>query len=197
MKNYYCGLGWKHNIQSHTEYFEEIAYSLADKGYTLRTIGNKGGSTALIKGVQRYCSNRKLDLNDYLEVYMPSSQHNGVISDQDGFYNVHDFKNIIDAKKITTKFAEPGVTVLEREFKLLCCTPYLCLGKKLDQPSQFLITDIKLYKKNTQDIIIDAHGINGQAIRTINKLSPKSHVFNFDYEPHRQRLNNLIYHAKK
>jgi hypothetical protein len=170
---------------------------LADKGYILRTIGNKGGSLSLIKGVLRYCTNRKLNINDYLEVYMPSAQHNGVISDQEGYYNIHDFKNIEDAKKLALKFSEDGAHLLEKEFELRCCTPYICLGKELNEPSQFLITDIKLYKMSLQNIIVDSHGLNGQAIRTISKVSPNSPIFNFDYEPHRQRLNNLIYYAKK
>ena len=58
-KKIYCGIGWKYDIPMHLEYYEEIAYSLASKGYILRTNTNKVGSQAFVNGVERYSKNKK------------------------------------------------------------------------------------------------------------------------------------------
>tara|TARA_B100002049_G_scaffold74448_1_gene54679 strand:- start:15949 stop:16539 length:591 start_codon:yes stop_codon:yes gene_type:complete len=196
MKKYYCALGWQHNIPSHLQHFEEVAYSLADKGYTLRTIPTKGASQSFIKGAQRYCKNRRKNIRDYIEVFLPLQSFNGFYSEQQGFYNVQNFKDLERRDRLVKKFSKHTV-VREAEMRLINTIPYMVLGEELKIPPSFFITDIIIYDMDSEGNIVDGQGINGQAIRTLKSLSPKTQIFNFDYIEHRQRINSLLYYAKK
>ena len=196
MKKYYCALGWQHNIPSHLQHFEEVAYSLADKGYTLRTIPTKGASQSFIKGAQRYCKNRRKNIRDYIEVFLPLQSFNGFYSEQQGFYNVQNFKDLERRDRLVKEFSKHTV-VREAEMRLINTIPYMVLGEELKIPPSFFITDIIIYDMDSEGNIVDGQGINGQAIRTLKSLSPKTQIFNFDYIEHRQRINSLLYYAKK
>ncbi len=192
-KKFYCGIGWKYDIPMHLEYYEEVAYSLASKGYTLRTNTNKIGSQAFIKGVERFCKNKKIDIEDRLEIYMPTAKANGRLSDQPAHINVKTNPLYEQALEISSTFGEIDDAYLQTERELRAISPFLCLGQELNQPFNFMITGIPLYKLNAENYIIDGQGFTGEVIRTIRSISPNSKVFSYQHPEHRQRINKLIY----
>lgn len=196
MTKHYCALGWQHNIPSHLQHFEEVAYALAEKGYKLRTIPTKGASQAFIKGVQRYCQNRRKDINDYIEVYLPLQSYNGYFAQQSGFYNVGNFKNLEKRDKLAEPFILKSAKKGSAEERMKFMIPYFLFGEDLDTPPHFFITSIMMYDLDNKGEIIDGQGINGQAIRTLRKMSPNSKIFNFEHDEHRKRINSLIYYSK-
>lgn len=192
-KKIYCGIGWKYDIPMHLEYYEEIAYSLASKGYILRTNTNKVGSQAFVNGVERYSKNKKIPIEELLEVYMPTSKANGKLSAQPGHFNVKTSPYYEDALNISETYGEIEDAFIQSERDLRAISPFLCLGQELNQPFNFMITGVPIFTLNADDYIIDGHGFTGEVIRTIRSISPNSKVFSYQHKEHRQRINKLIY----
>lgn len=197
MKKYYSGIGWRYNIDINCEHFHEIGYSLADKGWTLRTNGAKGVSMSLIAGVQRYCNNRKLNVENFLEVYLPGPKYNGYIADQPGFYNIFQHATINTATKLMNKFVAHNLDDTPSVEKSFMASPFVCFGHDLKTPSGFILMDVARYEVASSGNIINAQGFAGQSIRMLLDQSPESHVFNYSYKEHRQRINGLLNNAKK
>jgi hypothetical protein len=197
MKKFYCATGSKFNLQSNNNYYREIAYALADRGFILRVFPTNGLSKEMIKGVEKFATNRKIPLEDILEVYIHTGKLGNYIDDLKFTTNVTKLINYKTSLEITNQHSKQSLIDYPSEQKILSTIPYLCLGKELKQPVNMLITDEKKIVFNNKGKIIDSIGSSGQGIRILNTLSPETEIFSYDFPEHKQRMNKLVYLAKK
>ena len=190
----YSAFGWKLNTPSNKKHLEEVAYAMASRDFLLRTNGSKGASEAMIRGVERFCARRKKPIEDYLEVYIHRNS-NAQHADLPGRYNIHNLSNIDKATKILDLFSEPGAKINNSTYEQLRTVPFLCLGKELTEAPTLIICDVKGYNIGPSGKIINASGTLGICVRLLEKLSPKTPIFNYDNTEHRQRVNKLLYNA--
>lgn len=74
---FYTGIGSRNTPANILELMEDIAFKLAEKGWTLRSGGAKGADSAFEKGVIKYC-------NSVLDEY-PNSSHSNIYIPWDSF----------------------------------------------------------------------------------------------------------------
>jgi len=185
---YYTGIGSRETPKDILELMHEIAFTLADQDYVLRSGGAQGADTAFEEGAKEWSLDTATSFSDIPvmgNIYIPWSGFGNYTEQFKDWYKVLDQ---MSTKVSAFKLAENTHPAWDKcsiaAKKLHARNTYQILGPLLNNPSSFLICWAKL----------DKHGNIKGGTATAWNLAKKYNVpcFNLYNEDEKQRLIKFV-----
>lgn len=166
----YAGIGSREAPDDVLAVMEKLGYSLAKKGFVLRSGAANGSDTAFEKGCDRADGKK--------EIYLPWKGFNDSVSNLYGVSQA--------ARELAFDYHPNLYSLSDGAVKLMCRNGYQVLGLKLNSRSLFVIC----YTKDGK-----ASGGTGQAIRIAEAYSVP--VFNLHNKDNLQKLKDHVESIEK
>ena len=168
---YYTGIGSRDTPEKFASLIKEIAKSLAQNHYTLRS-GGAGGADSFFEEGAKLAQGK-------MEIYLPWSKFNGRNEKEEGYYFTRDshYEFYKKAKEIAAQF-HPAWDRLKDGSKMLHTrNVHQVLGLDVETPSKFVLCYSEANKGKRGDYV----GGTGQALRIATHL--RIPIFNLAEAP--------------